>query len=168
MIAWVCQLWMAEAFPPVSVNLNNTASWKRSKVSSFMYVSAYILISSFRESIYTALLASILFSWLAYNFIYIYLCLKYFLFFAERLETANRQLASRDFDGHEDKATEGLYATQSEYCAYLFGRCRDIYIYMHMYMHTYIHGRVEINTLLLIVVLLVACFYSANSSHTLV
>ncbi|NXP86881.1 AMOL1 protein, partial [Passerina amoena] len=32
----------------------------------------------------------------------------------ERLETANRQLASRDFDGHEDKATEGLYATQSK------------------------------------------------------
>lgn len=123
---------MEETFPPVSVNLNNTASWKRSKASSFMYVSASILISSFRESIYTALLASILFSWLAYNFIYIYLCLKYFLFFAERLETANRQLASRDFDGHEDKATEGLYATQSEYCAYLFGRCRDIYIYAYV------------------------------------
>uniref|UniRef100_A0A8C3M6E3 Angiomotin C-terminal domain-containing protein n=1 Tax=Geospiza parvula TaxID=87175 RepID=A0A8C3M6E3_GEOPR len=32
----------------------------------------------------------------------------------ERLETANRQLASRDFDGHEDKATEGLYATQNK------------------------------------------------------
>ncbi|XP_075273670.1 angiomotin-like protein 1 isoform X3 [Opisthocomus hoazin] len=32
----------------------------------------------------------------------------------ERLETANRQLASRDFDGHEDKATEGLYVTQNK------------------------------------------------------
>ncbi|XP_062983916.1 angiomotin-like protein 1 isoform X2 [Elgaria multicarinata webbii] len=32
----------------------------------------------------------------------------------ERLETANRQLASRDFDGHEDKATEGFYASQSK------------------------------------------------------
>uniref|UniRef100_A0A8C5TDT3 Angiomotin like 1 n=1 Tax=Malurus cyaneus samueli TaxID=2593467 RepID=A0A8C5TDT3_9PASS len=32
----------------------------------------------------------------------------------ERLETANRQLASRDFDVHEDKATEGLYATQNK------------------------------------------------------
>uniref|UniRef100_A0A8C3RB16 Angiomotin like 1 n=1 Tax=Cyanoderma ruficeps TaxID=181631 RepID=A0A8C3RB16_9PASS len=32
----------------------------------------------------------------------------------ERLETANRQLASRDFDGHEDKATEGLYSTQNK------------------------------------------------------
>ncbi|XP_053165588.1 angiomotin-like protein 1 isoform X2 [Hemicordylus capensis] len=31
----------------------------------------------------------------------------------ERLETANRQLASREFDGHEDKATEGLYASQN-------------------------------------------------------
>ncbi|XP_010185138.1 PREDICTED: angiomotin-like protein 1 [Mesitornis unicolor] len=38
----------------------------------------------------------------------------------ERLETANRQLASRDFDGHDDKSTEGLYVTQSEYCANLF------------------------------------------------
>lgn len=44
----------------------------------------------------------------------------------------------------------------------------EIYIYMHMYRHTYIHDGVEVNTLLLIVVLLVACFYSANSSHTLV
>lgn len=136
MIAWACQLWTAETFLPVSVNLNNTASWKRSKASSFMYVSASILISSFRGSIYTALLACILFSWLAYNFIYIYLYLKYFLFFAERLETANRQLASRDFDGHEDKATEGLYATQSEYCAYLFERCIYIYVYMHIYTWT--------------------------------
>ncbi|XP_068004836.1 angiomotin-like protein 1 [Melanerpes formicivorus] len=33
---------------------------------------------------------------------------------AERLETANRQLASRDFDGHEEKATEGLYVTQNK------------------------------------------------------
>lgn len=33
----------------------------------------------------------------------------------ERLEAANRQLASREFDGNEDKATEGLYASQSEY-----------------------------------------------------
>uniref|UniRef100_A0A493STG7 Angiomotin like 1 n=1 Tax=Anas platyrhynchos platyrhynchos TaxID=8840 RepID=A0A493STG7_ANAPP len=32
----------------------------------------------------------------------------------ERLETANRQLASRDFDGHEDKSTEGLYVTQNK------------------------------------------------------
>ncbi|XP_019380052.1 PREDICTED: angiomotin-like protein 1 isoform X3 [Gavialis gangeticus] len=32
----------------------------------------------------------------------------------ERLETANRQLASREFDGHEDKATEGLYAFQNK------------------------------------------------------
>ncbi|NXD11897.1 AMOL1 protein, partial [Nothocercus nigrocapillus] len=31
----------------------------------------------------------------------------------ERLETANRQLASREFDGHEDKSTEGLYVTQN-------------------------------------------------------
>lgn len=85
-----------------------------------MYVSASVLVSSFRESIYTALLACVLFPWLAYNFIYIYLYLKYFLFSAERLETANRQLASRDFDGHEDKSTEGLYVTQSEYCANLF------------------------------------------------
>lgn len=125
-------------------------------------------MSSFRESIYTALLACVLFSWLACNFIYIYLYLKYFLFFAERLETANRQLASRDFDGHEDKATEGLYATQSEYCAYLFGGCRYIYIYMHINVHTSIHGGVEVNTLLLIVIVLVAWFYCANSSHTLV
>ncbi|KAM8821494.1 angiomotin-like protein 1 isoform 2-T2 [Eudromia elegans] len=32
----------------------------------------------------------------------------------ERLETANRQLASREFDGHEDKSTEGLYVTQNK------------------------------------------------------
>jgi len=64
-----------------------------------------------------------------------YLYFKYFLFFAERLETANRQLASRDFDGHEDKATEGLYVTQSEYCADLFRRC--IYIYIYVYEHIY-------------------------------
>uniref|UniRef100_A0A8D0GGC1 Angiomotin like 1 n=1 Tax=Sphenodon punctatus TaxID=8508 RepID=A0A8D0GGC1_SPHPU len=32
----------------------------------------------------------------------------------ERLETANRQLASREFDGHEDRATEGLYASQNK------------------------------------------------------
>ncbi|XP_004938905.4 angiomotin-like protein 1 isoform X3 [Gallus gallus] len=32
----------------------------------------------------------------------------------ERLETANRQLASRDFDGHEDKSTEDLYVTQNK------------------------------------------------------
>lgn len=81
------------------------------------------------ESIYTALLAHILFSWLAYNFIYIYLYLKYFLFFAERLETANRQLASRDFDGHEDKSTEGLYVTQSEFCV------QGAYIYMHTHIY---------------------------------
>lgn len=33
---------------------------------------------------------------------------------ADRLETANRQLSSRDYDGHEDRAAEGLYASQSE------------------------------------------------------
>ncbi|NXX48039.1 AMOL1 protein, partial [Tricholaema leucomelas] len=32
----------------------------------------------------------------------------------ERLETANRQLASRDFDGPEEKSTEGLYVTQNK------------------------------------------------------
>ncbi|XP_061484770.1 angiomotin-like protein 1 isoform X2 [Rhineura floridana] len=32
----------------------------------------------------------------------------------ERLETANRQLASREFDGNEDKATEGLYASHNK------------------------------------------------------
>ncbi|XP_078246233.1 angiomotin-like protein 1 isoform X1 [Pogona vitticeps] len=32
----------------------------------------------------------------------------------ERLETANRQLASREFDGHEDKMTEELYASQNK------------------------------------------------------
>ncbi|NXN92582.1 AMOL1 protein, partial [Rhinopomastus cyanomelas] len=32
----------------------------------------------------------------------------------ERLETANRQLAGRDFDGHEDKSTEGLYVAQNK------------------------------------------------------
>ncbi|XP_066476828.1 angiomotin-like protein 1 [Tiliqua scincoides] len=32
----------------------------------------------------------------------------------ERLESANRQLASREFDGLEDKATEGLYASQNK------------------------------------------------------
>ncbi|NXY81850.1 AMOL1 protein, partial [Alcedo cyanopectus] len=32
----------------------------------------------------------------------------------ERLETANRQLANRDFDGHADKSTEGLYVTQNK------------------------------------------------------
>ncbi|XP_042314597.1 angiomotin-like protein 1 [Sceloporus undulatus] len=32
----------------------------------------------------------------------------------ERLETANRQLACREFDGHEDKATEDLYASQNK------------------------------------------------------
>nr|XP_014435254.1 angiomotin-like protein 1 isoform X2 [Pelodiscus sinensis] len=32
----------------------------------------------------------------------------------DRLETANRQLASREFDGHEDKATEGFYASQNK------------------------------------------------------
>lgn len=43
-----------------------------------------------------------------------------------------------------------------------------IYIYVHIYMHAYIHSGVEVNTLLLIVILLVAWFYSANSSHSLV
>lgn len=33
---------------------------------------------------------------------------------ADRLETANRQLSSREYDGHEDRAAEGLYASQSE------------------------------------------------------
>ncbi|XP_060090907.1 angiomotin-like protein 1 [Heteronotia binoei] len=32
----------------------------------------------------------------------------------ERLETANRQLASRQFDGIEDKGTEGLYSSQNK------------------------------------------------------
>ncbi|XP_054830093.1 angiomotin-like protein 1 isoform X2 [Eublepharis macularius] len=32
----------------------------------------------------------------------------------ERLETANRQLASRQFDGLEDKTTEGLYSSQNK------------------------------------------------------
>ena len=32
----------------------------------------------------------------------------------DRLETANRQLSSREYDGHEDRAVEGLYASQSE------------------------------------------------------
>nr|XP_056714579.1 angiomotin-like protein 1 [Euleptes europaea] len=32
----------------------------------------------------------------------------------ERLETANRQLASRQFDGLEDQVTEGLYASQNK------------------------------------------------------
>ncbi|XP_027705157.1 angiomotin-like protein 1 isoform X2 [Vombatus ursinus] len=32
----------------------------------------------------------------------------------DRLETANRQLASREYDGHEDKATEGHYASQNK------------------------------------------------------
>lgn len=32
----------------------------------------------------------------------------------DRLETANRQLSSREYDGHEDRAAEGLYASQSE------------------------------------------------------
>lgn len=34
--------------------------------------------------------------------------------FVDRLETANRQLSSRDYDGHEDKAAEGQYMSQSE------------------------------------------------------
>ncbi|VCX42400.1 unnamed protein product [Gulo gulo] len=32
----------------------------------------------------------------------------------DRLETANRQLSSRDYDGHEDRAAEGLYASQNK------------------------------------------------------
>ncbi|XP_070607622.1 angiomotin-like protein 1 [Erythrolamprus reginae] len=32
----------------------------------------------------------------------------------DRLETANRQLASREFEGHENKATEDLYASQTK------------------------------------------------------
>ncbi|XP_036715637.1 angiomotin-like protein 1 isoform X5 [Balaenoptera musculus] len=32
----------------------------------------------------------------------------------DRLETANRQLSSREYDGHEDRATEGLYASQNK------------------------------------------------------
>ncbi|XP_006833804.1 PREDICTED: angiomotin-like protein 1-like [Chrysochloris asiatica] len=32
----------------------------------------------------------------------------------DRLETANRQLSSRVYDGHEDKATEGHYASQNK------------------------------------------------------
>ncbi|XP_035930879.2 angiomotin-like protein 1 isoform X3 [Halichoerus grypus] len=32
----------------------------------------------------------------------------------DRLETANRQLSSREYDGHEDRAAEGLYASQNK------------------------------------------------------
>nr|XP_023410495.1 angiomotin-like protein 1 isoform X1 [Loxodonta africana] len=32
----------------------------------------------------------------------------------DRLETANRQLSSREYDGHEDKAAEGHYASQNK------------------------------------------------------
>lgn len=32
----------------------------------------------------------------------------------DRLETANRQLSSRDYDGHEDKAAEGHYMSQNK------------------------------------------------------
>lgn len=32
----------------------------------------------------------------------------------DRLETANRQLSSREYDGHDDRAAESLYASQSE------------------------------------------------------
>ncbi|XP_059564095.1 angiomotin-like protein 1 isoform X2 [Myotis daubentonii] len=32
----------------------------------------------------------------------------------DRLETANRQLSSREYDGHEDRAVEGLYASQNK------------------------------------------------------
>ncbi|XP_047372575.1 angiomotin-like protein 1 isoform X5 [Sciurus carolinensis] len=32
----------------------------------------------------------------------------------DRLETANRQLSSREYEGHEDKATEGHYASQNK------------------------------------------------------
>lgn len=38
----------------------------------------------------------------------------------------------------------------------------------YIYMHAYICAGVEVNTLLLIVIVLVAWFYSANSSHTLI
>lgn len=47
---------------------------------------------------------------------------------------------------------------------------KDAYIYIciyaYIYMDTYVHGGVEVNALLLIVILLVAWFYSANSSRT--
>ncbi|XP_074228999.1 angiomotin-like protein 1 isoform X7 [Camelus bactrianus] len=32
----------------------------------------------------------------------------------DRLETANRQLSSREYEGHEDRAAEGLYASQNK------------------------------------------------------
>uniref|UniRef100_A0A8D1JF75 Angiomotin C-terminal domain-containing protein n=1 Tax=Sus scrofa TaxID=9823 RepID=A0A8D1JF75_PIG len=32
----------------------------------------------------------------------------------DRLETANRQLSSREYNGHEDRAAEGLYASQNK------------------------------------------------------
>ncbi|KAM5224604.1 angiomotin-like protein 1 isoform 5-T5 [Hipposideros larvatus] len=32
----------------------------------------------------------------------------------DRLETANRQLSSREYDGHDDRAVEGLYASQNK------------------------------------------------------
>ncbi|EPY79649.1 angiomotin-like protein [Camelus ferus] len=33
---------------------------------------------------------------------------------SNRLETANRQLSSREYEGHEDRAAEGLYASQNK------------------------------------------------------
>lgn len=32
----------------------------------------------------------------------------------DRLETANRQLSSREYDGHDDRAAESLYASQNK------------------------------------------------------
>nr|KAF6436824.1 angiomotin like 1 [Molossus molossus] len=43
----------------------------------------------------------------------------------DRLETANRQLSSREYDGHEDRAVEGLYASQSS-CERQSRNCNDI------------------------------------------
>lgn len=51
-------------------------------------------------------------SWMVTSFCIQFLII--FSLFIDRLETANRQLSSRDYDGHEDKAAEGHYASQSE------------------------------------------------------
>lgn len=44
----------------------------------------------------------------------------HFLSYTDRLETANRQLSSLEREGLQERAAEGLYATQSEYpsCPY--------------------------------------------------
>ncbi|KAG8584598.1 hypothetical protein GDO81_004681 [Engystomops pustulosus] len=38
----------------------------------------------------------------------------------DRLETANRQLANREYNGHEDTSEEGHYASKSECCIFRF------------------------------------------------